>query len=441
MTATTFNFEDIKAKHKANAEDLKAKAPRVLKLSDWRSTRFAGPPPEIKWLVKKSIPLGVPVLLASLGGVGKSYLAAQVGYVVSTPPIEDPKTDSAEVINLNYQWPILGGTVGEHGKAVIITAEDHADAIHRRLSVIDPPGRRTDDLMIVPLPSAGGPMLFFAQDRDGVRTTDEWRMIREQLLEMEGLRLVVIDPLAAFAQVNLDADSAACQFVMTELGRLAAETAATVMVCHHMRKAVNGKAPQTPAEAREAIRGSSALVDGSRLAYALWPVDKDEAEKTCLDLKIPFKPNRVVKGAIVKTNEIDGEVSTYVRSDGGLLIDYTGVLRGARPSSSDLLDLLVDDVAYFASDSLPLQKTGAGCGVYEMRECLHPSLRNLSRNKLHELCQELIDTGRIVKCRASGSNKAVWLDVPGGPYARATDNDGLPTVRPGSRTKRYANDA
>jgi len=131
-------------------------------------------------------------------------------------------------------------------------------------------------------------------------------------------------------------------------------------------------------------------------------------------------------------------VSTYVRNEGGLLIDYTGVLRHARPSSSDLLDLLVADVAHFANDSMPLQKTGAGCGVHEMCELLHPSLRHLGRDRLRELCQEGIDTGRLVKCRASGSAKAIWLDVPGGPYASATDNDGMPAVRPGSRTKRYA---
>ena len=231
-----------------------------------------------------------------MGGVGKSYLAAQLGFVVSTPPIKDPKTDSGTVINLNHQWPILGGTVATHGKAVMITAEDHADVIHRRLAVIDTHERRTGDLIIVPLPSAGGAMVFFVQDRERVMATEDWRMIRAQLIAMEGLRLIIIDPLAAFAQVNLDADSAACQFVMTELGALAAETGATVMVCHHMRKPTTGnKVLLTPADARDAIRGSSALVDGSRLAYALWPEAKDEAEKICRDLKIPFKPNRVVK--------------------------------------------------------------------------------------------------------------------------------------------------
>jgi RecA-family ATPase len=240
---------DAEAFKAADETAERAQAPRVLNLADYRAARYTGPPPQIKWLVKNSIPLGVPVLLASLGGVGKSYLSLQLGCEVTTPPIEDPKTDKATVINLNYQRAILGGTVEEYGKAVLITAEDSDNVVHRRLAVVDPHGRRTDDLIIVPLPSAGR----------NVRT------------------------------------------------RPAAETGATVIVCHHMRKTVNGKTPQTPAEAREAIRGSSALVDAARLAYPLWPVDQEEAERICCDLKIPFMLNRVIRGAIVKTNEIGGQ--------------------------------------------------------------------------------------------------------------------------------------
>jgi hypothetical protein len=170
---------------------------RIINLRDFGATRFAGPPPQIRWLVKDSIPLGVPVLLAAMGGIGKSFLSLQLCHGIATPPAES----APGAIDLNVQWPILGGSIAEHGKAVLITAEDSDAVIHRRLAVVDPYGRRTNDLMIVALPSAGGPMPLFVQDRNGVRTTADWHMIRDQLLSIEGLRLIAIDPLAAFAQV------------------------------------------------------------------------------------------------------------------------------------------------------------------------------------------------------------------------------------------------
>ena len=75
---------------------------------------------------------------------------------------------------------------------------------------------------------------------------------------------------------------------MSAFGQLATETGATVLACHHMRKSNNGKAPQTPAEARDAIRGASALVDGSRAVYALWPVDDDRVKDTAKLLQMPL---------------------------------------------------------------------------------------------------------------------------------------------------------
>jgi hypothetical protein len=86
------------------------RAPRILDLSDYGATRFAGPPPQIKWLVQHSIPLGVPVLVAAMGGVGKSYLILQLCYLVATPPIENPSKLDDQIHNLNtYTRPLLAG--------------------------------------------------------------------------------------------------------------------------------------------------------------------------------------------------------------------------------------------------------------------------------------------------------------------------------------------
>ena len=77
---------------------------------------------------------------------------------------------------------------------------------------------------------------------------------------------------------------------------------------------------------------------------------------------------------------------------------------------------LIAAVAARALAGLPFNKTGKG-GLYEQRERLPRTLRTLGRDKLQNLCQELIDAGKIVQCRATGSNVAQWLDVPDGPFA------------------------
>jgi hypothetical protein len=55
---------------------------------------------------------------------------------------------------------------------------------------------------------------------------------------------------------------------------ICAKTGATLIVAHHMRKdGLNGITKAE--EAREAIRGSTALVDGARLVYAMWAISGD----------------------------------------------------------------------------------------------------------------------------------------------------------------------
>jgi hypothetical protein len=153
------------------------------------------------------------------------------------------------------------------------------------------------------------------QDHNGVKATDDWHRICDQLIKINDLQMVGFDPLSNFAQVNLDSDNTASQVVMGSFAQLAAETDSSVILPHHMRKVSGGKAPQTVAEVREAIRGATGIVDGVRCVYALWPVDEEEGRGICRDLQVPFMPNRVVKGAVVKANDYASrEIRTYVRS-------------------------------------------------------------------------------------------------------------------------------
>jgi hypothetical protein len=331
-----------------------AAAPRTVNLADYGAERFIGSPPPVCWLVEGSIPLGVPVLLAAMGDTGKSFVALNACYHVAVPP---PKPTGN--LNFNAIRKILGGEVVAHGTAVFITAEDNDAAIHRRLTAIDPfecrrqhPGK----LITVALPSAGGPMPFFVRDHNGVMVADEWKMICDQLIKIKDLKLVGFDPLANFAQVALDTDSSDAQFVTSQFGSLAAETGATVLLPHHMRK--TSKAPVNVAEAREAIRGSSGIVDGVRLAYALWPVDEADGKQVCRALQIPFLLNRVVKRGRRQSQRVRQPRDHDLRAI------------GQRPADRSHRRAACDQAGHGTPDGCP---RGGRCGRGGERASIHPA--------------------------------------------------------------------
>ncbi|CAI2935040.1 AAA family ATPase [Aminobacter niigataensis] len=372
----------------------------------WRSSRFIGEPPPVEYLVEGVVPLRVPMMLAAMGDTGKSFVLLETGRRVAFGESE-------------FSPPILGGRIKRRGTAVIITSEDDAGEVHRRLDALDARGDRFlrgDKLIVVPLPSAGGAIPFWRQTKNGLEETSEYRRIGEQLSSIEDLLFVGIDPLASFAHLQINEDPAAGQFVCSSLGRLAAETGATVAVAHHMKKTT--KAVESLAEARDAIRGSTALVDGLRLAYALWPAEAEKAKKICREIGKPYSPNALAFGGVVKANGAARRIlSTYHRNDFGLLVDVTALTRGRQVADQgDLRTALVIAIEAAAAAGSPFTKTGQG-GLYEMREGLPEDLRDLPRGKLDTLAEEALTRGEIVKAKAKGEKTAKWLDVPTGLFA------------------------
>ncbi len=286
-------------------------AASTIDLMAWTADRYAGEARPIQWLCRGTIPLGIAALLAAMGGLGKSYLGLDLALHIA-----------AGVAGLEQPRKILGGRIDVEGTAAIVTAEDSFDAVHRRLNRIDPTCRRMrhpQRLIILPLPDAGGARPLIATNGKTLARTPFFNDLKQQLLRLPDLRLVVIDPLQAFVLADVNADPAAAQFLWSAMAEIAAETGATVLLTHHMRK--DGMLRIADADdAREAIRGTTALVDGARLAYALWRLDEETARPICNTLQIPFTRGCIVRGAVVKANdEADHDAHTYVRQESGLL--------------------------------------------------------------------------------------------------------------------------
>ena len=384
---------------------------RRLRLSEWTMASYAGEPEPLRWLVRGSLPLGVPVLVAASGGAGKSFLALELAYRIARGPVPFGEREPPDVFS---------GQVVEHGTAVMLTAEDSKASVHRRLLAID--GERGllptlgDRLRVAPLPDAGGPMPLVVPDgRGGIATSPAFDHLLEELRGIEDLRLVVVDPLQAFTTSDVNADPAAGQAFAGALARLAAETGATVMALHHMRKSgAKSETPKTAQDAREDIRGTTAIVDGMRCAYALWPASDDAAKRACTELGIAHEPNRVFLGAVVKANEpTDNSVRTLVRAHSGLLVDRTDRLKAVADLPENILATVVDIVRRQAELGTPLTRSG-GNSLFKRQEHLPPDMRAMPRAKVDEVITHLLAEGRIVGIAKNGGSQ---LDVPGGKLA------------------------
>ena len=123
----------------------------------------------------------------------------------------------------------------------------------------------------------------------------------------------------------------------------------------------------------------------------------------------------------------------------GLLIDCSAQLRLSAPKQYDLLSLLRDIVADAAKDGQPFTKTGLS-GLYLRRFRMPKELR-ISRARLEQMAEDLLDTGNIVACLAPKSTTTKWLDVPGGPFAegRGSFVKELKLSNGKKRHKRYRN--
>jgi len=383
------------------------------------SSRFNSSPPDVQYLVDGSIEHGIPGIIPAMGDTGKSFLMLELCRRVG---FGESKLAS----------PIFGGPVIREGSAVFITAEDNEATIHRRICALDPKEARLtakgERLIVIPLPNNGGAQAFWKQDRNGLTTTEDFKRFSDALQKLRNVQLVCIDPLASFSHAPINEDPAAGQFVCTSLANLAAELDATVLTAHHMRKPGHGHPIKTLGDAREAIRGTTALVDGMRLAYALWPVEEEENRKICKELGIAYSANSVVRGGVVKANGPTSRlIATYVRDKTGLLIDCSARLRLSAPKQYDLMSLLRDVIADAAKDGQPFTRTGQS-GLYVRRAWMPEELR-LSRARLEKMAEELLDTAAVVACLAPKSTTTKWLDVPGGPFA-----EGRGEFREGSQT-------
>ena len=377
---------------------------------------FVGKAPEQKFLIGDTIPLGVPCVFAAAGDSGKGMMTLDLAMKVAS---------GASMQNS------FGGLVAEHGDVILITAEDDKDEMHRRISRLDPSKYRESyehKLRILPLPNLGGVFPIMQKFDNSYLMGEEFSRIYDQMLEMNTLKLIIIDPMASFVHADVNADPAAGAAFMSLLAQMATETGATVMVNHHMAKIRDNDPVTTPEQARNLIRGTSAIVDGVRSAFAVWSVDEGTGRQRCRDLQLDYARNAVFDGAVVKSNgPANREIRHFIRNpDTGLLEDRSMDIRSLAMSSTvrdrlqhiaEFVRMREDEgraVAHGGSDGLynAVQESNSGepCVIY---------LKNAGKSStIGEAVTEACRLGLIRKYTMTAGGSERWLGTMDGPFSR-----------------------
>lgn len=387
------------------APDLPPNDIRAWAVHRWVS---AAAPPARKWLVQGLVRAAGTHLLASEGGVGKTFALLDLCMAVA---------DGAE----GAQWlgqPIVPEHTG--GTAVLLTAEDDQDELHIRIHDMDATGRRfraADRLIVLPLVQAGGVFPLVEIGAGGTaRPNPSWQRMMDALAGLPNLQLVAVDTLAATLHGE-ENSSIIVQQYMTALALLRTRVPhVATLVTHHVRKQSNRDAPiQSAADMRQAIRGSNALLGAVRLAMGIWqPPDYADRLKR---MGKPAKPGTLFHFAVVKANnpEAMADMRTLVRAEHGGLVDATALDR-ATSKTDEQIAWLVAAVERAVKAGLPYNLTGQN-GIAGLRRGeLPPALKMNDKALLALAAHAADDLGKLVLSKVGGGKG--YLDVPGGPLAK-----------------------
>ena len=378
---------------------------------------FVGSAPEQHFLIGDTIPLGVPVVFAAAGDSGKGMMTLDLAMKVAS----GASMQSA-----------FGGLVAEHGDVILITAEDDKDEMHRRISRLDPSKYREHyehKLRVLPLPNLGGVFPIMQKFDNTYLMGEEFSRIYDQMLEMETLKLIIIDPMASFVHADVNADPAAGAAFMGLLAQMATETGATVMVNHHMAKIRDNEPVTTPEQARNLIRGTSAIVDGVRSAFAVWSVDEGTGRQRCRDLQLDYARNAVFDGAVVKSNgPANREIRHFIRNpDTGLLEDRSVDIRSLAMSSAvrERITHVVDFVRMRENDGRAVTQGGTNDGLYNAvhesvltEPCVIAIKNGGKESTIKGTITQAMEMGLIRKYALSLGGSEKWLGTMDGPFSR-----------------------
>jgi putative DNA primase/helicase len=301
-----------------------------------RATDIA--PGKVEWLWPGRISLGKLSVIAGNPDLGKSQLAAFMAATVST----------------GGEWPCQEGRA-PLGMVIMLTAEDDArDTIVPRLVVAGADLSRIQ-LLDINAANNGGRPFSLALDA---------QMLEEKIRRFADVRLIVVDPIAAFLKTT-----AAQRAAAASLQKLAANLGAAVVAVSHLAKT-------TRTNALAQVTGSLGLVAVARAVFIV-----AQEKGTDRRLFLPAKNNLAGAGCglayyIERKMMPEGIASSAVVWDGSpimisadeaLASDAAGTkLRPALTDAEDFLRVLLAS-GPVPSKAVKSEASGAGVSASSLR--------------------------------------------------------------------------
>lgn len=272
---------------------------------DWLTTE----PPPRSWLLKHGsdglLSHGIVAILASAGGVGKTFALVELAALVAAGATQDHKAGWFDAF-----------TVSSGGRVLFLAGEETEDELRRRL-------RATLKRLKLPVhaltairerlhivPTAGMDDLALLETDPGrslVRTRRHREIMDILRGGVEPWSLVVVDPLVRWAAGDIDKDNMAASKVINALeafvgaGSRPGFPGPCVLVAHHTSKG-SRSGEQSKGDPAAAVRGASAITDNPRWA-ARMDADFDHEDRVKF---ITAKSNYGKKPTIILRRDGDG---------------------------------------------------------------------------------------------------------------------------------------
>jgi RecA-family ATPase len=200
-------------------------------------------------------------VLASAGGVGKSSLV------------------TVEAIAIATGRDLLGVKVKQRSNVWLVNLEDPVDEMHMRtLAAMKHYSIKPDDLrgrLFIDGEDTFR-MTLAAESRDGILTNDALLDMMIAKVRERDIGVIIFDPFVSTHNVNENSNSSVQQ-VVAMMRKLARDTAASILLVHHVRKG-NGDDASI-----DSVRGAGSLIGAARAARIINKVTEEDALKLGVD--------------------------------------------------------------------------------------------------------------------------------------------------------------
>lgn len=221
-------------------------------------------PREVEWLWQNRIAIGKVNLLAGDPGLGKSYVTLDIASRVST----------------GAPWPDEPGVHRAVAGVILLSGEDFLDdTVRPRLDLLKADCTRIGAVQSVIVTRGGNR----ADVERGVDLSKDIESLEAAIDQIDGCKLVVVDPVSVYmGDVNSN-DNAEVRGVLSQLSRLAERRNVAVLVVSHLRK---GEGPPLTR-----VIGSVGFVAAPRTAWTIVKDPNNSERRLMLSLKNNIAPN------------------------------------------------------------------------------------------------------------------------------------------------------